>query len=217
MVTLRSIRRAWLLEVLLNNKALITLNLSILLLSRQPSDYSSPLWFCVIRRFINLISIMPSTIAFFMKRSTWNNLELNKGFLESALPFIGFRASKVDTSLFILFVGNDIFYLLVYVDDILLIGSNFTMLHRLIQLLRSEFKFRDLGTAHYFLGIEVQSTSMDLMLQQYKYTLMDTLISTSKAIILRILSYFQGTTTYGLHITRSFSFATWLYEYRLRK
>jgi len=76
-----------------------------------------------------------------------------------------------------------------------------------IDLLRSEFKFRDLGTAHYFLGIEVQSTSMDLMLQQYKYTLMDTPISTSKAIILRILSYFQGTTTYGLHITRSFSFA----------
>ena len=127
--------------------------------------------------------------------------------LSDFILFIGFRASKVDTSLFILFVGDDIFYLLVYVNDILLIGSNFTMLHRLIQLLRSEFKFRDLGTAHYFLGIEVQSTSMDLMLRQYKYTLVDTPISTSKAIILRILCYFHGTTTYGLHITRSFSFA----------
>jgi hypothetical protein len=127
--------------------------------------------------------------------------------LSDFILFIGFRASKVDTSLFILFVGDDIFYLLVYVDDILLIGSNFTMLHRLIQLLRSEFKFHDLGTAHYFLGIEVQSTSMDLMLRQYKYTLVDTPISTSKAIILRILCYFQGTTTYGLYITRSFSFA----------
>jgi hypothetical protein len=43
----------------------------------------------------------------------------------------------------------------VYIDDILLTGSNFAMLHRLIQLLSSEFKLRDLGAIHYFLGIEV--------------------------------------------------------------
>jgi hypothetical protein len=36
-----------------------------------------------------------------------------------------FHASKVDTFLFILSVGTDIFYLLVYADDILLMGSNF--------------------------------------------------------------------------------------------
>ena len=45
---------------------------------------------------------------------------------------IGFHASKVDTSLFILFIGADIFYLLVYVNDILLTGNNSAMLHRLI-------------------------------------------------------------------------------------
>jgi hypothetical protein len=45
---------------------------------------------------------------------------------------IGFHASKVDTLLFIFSIGVDIFYLLVYVDDILLMGSNSTMLHRLI-------------------------------------------------------------------------------------
>jgi hypothetical protein len=64
-------------------------------------------------------------------------------------------------------------------------------------LLSSEFKFRDLGYVHYFLGIEVQSTSMGLMLCHHKYILdiltragmlsckpVDTLISTSKATIL---------------------------------
>jgi hypothetical protein len=45
------------------------------------------------------------------------------------------------------------------------------MLHCLIQLLSSEFKLRDLGDVHYFLGIEVQSTSMGLMLHQHKYIL----------------------------------------------
>ena len=40
--------------------------------------------------------------------------------LSDFLLSIGFRASKVDTSLFILSNGTHIFYLLVYVDDILL-------------------------------------------------------------------------------------------------
>jgi hypothetical protein len=55
--------------------------------------------------------------------------------LSDFLISIGFHAPKVDTSLFILYVGANIFYLLVYVDDILLTGSNSAMLHRLIQLL----------------------------------------------------------------------------------
>jgi len=91
--------------------------------------------------------------------------------LSDFLLSIGFLASKVDTSLFILSDGTNIFYLLVYVDDILLTGSNSPMLHCLIQLLSSEFKLRDLGVVHYFLGIEVQSTGMGLMLRQHKYIL----------------------------------------------
>jgi len=91
--------------------------------------------------------------------------------LSDFLLSIGFRASKVDTSLFILSNGTNIFYLLVYLDDILLTGSNSAMLHHLIQLLSSEFKLRDLGVVHYFLGIEVQSTGMGLMLRQHKYIL----------------------------------------------
>jgi hypothetical protein len=84
--------------------------------------------------------------------------------LSDFLLSLGLHTFKVDTSLFILSIGADIFYLLVYVDDILLTGNNSTMLHYLIQLLSSEFKLRDLGAVHYFLGIEVQSTSMGLML-----------------------------------------------------
>jgi histone deacetylase 1/2 len=91
--------------------------------------------------------------------------------LSDFLLSIGFLTSKVDTSLFILSDGTNIFYLLVYVDDILLTGSNSAMLHHLVQLLSSEFKLRDLGDVHYFLGIEVQSTGMGLMLRQHKYIL----------------------------------------------
>ena len=114
--------------------------------------------------------------------------------LNDFLLSIGFRASKVDTSLFIFRVGTNICYLLVYIDDILFMSSNSLLLQRLIQLLSLEFKLRDLGYVHYFLGIEVQPTGMGLMLQQHKYTLdiltldgmlsckhVDTLIFTSKA------------------------------------
>jgi hypothetical protein len=52
--------------------------------------------------------------------------------LSDFLLSIGFLASKVDISLFILYDGTNIFYLLVYVDDILLTGSNSAMLHRLV-------------------------------------------------------------------------------------
>ena len=56
--------------------------------------------------------------------------------LSEFLISIGFQALKVDTSLFILFFSGAIFYLLVYVDDILLTRSNPTLL----QLLIIEFK-----------------------------------------------------------------------------
>lgn len=72
-----------------------------------------------------------------------------------------------------------------------------TLLFILIQLLSSEFKLCDLGIVQFFLGIEILSIGMGLMLWQYKYTLdiftragmiscklVDTLISTSKFIIL---------------------------------
>jgi len=119
---------------------------------------------------------------------------------------IGFLAFKVDTSLFILSNGTNIFYLLVCVNDILLTGSNSAMLHRLIQLLSFEFKLRDLGAVHYFLGIEVQSTGMGLMLHQHKYILdiltrvgmtsckpFDTLVSPLKITILPDTSFSNPT------------------------
>jgi hypothetical protein len=92
--------------------------------------------------------------------------------LSEFLISIGFQASKVDTSLFIVSFGGAMIYLLVYIDDILLIGNDSAFLQQLITLLSLEFKFRDLGSAHFFLGIEeVKSSSMGLLLSQHKYTL----------------------------------------------
>jgi hypothetical protein len=84
---------------------------------------------------------------------------------------IGFTESKSDASLFILHRNNNIAYLLLYVDDIILTASNTTLLRSIIQSLSGEFAMKDLGTLHHFLGISVTRTAAGLHLSQRQYIL----------------------------------------------
>lgn len=54
---------------------------------------------------------------------------------------------------------------------ILLIGSNSTLLAKLILLLSLKLKLQDLKSIHYFFGIEVKPISMRLILTQHKHAL----------------------------------------------
>jgi Reverse transcriptase (RNA-dependent DNA polymerase) len=60
-------------------------------------------------------------------------------------------------------------YLLVYVDDIVITGSNSILLQHFIQLLDQKFTIKDLGDLYFFLGIEVHQIDKDLLLIQSKY------------------------------------------------
>uniref|UniRef100_A0A803NZS3 Reverse transcriptase Ty1/copia-type domain-containing protein n=1 Tax=Cannabis sativa TaxID=3483 RepID=A0A803NZS3_CANSA len=59
--------------------------------------------------------------------------------------------------------------LLVYVDDILITSPNKSLISSLVQHLNKEFDVKDLGPLHFFLGIEVQRTSVGMHLSQSKY------------------------------------------------
>ena len=59
--------------------------------------------------------------------------------------------------------------LLLYVDDIIITASSSTLLHRLITSLKKEFRMTNLGSLHYFLGIQVQPLHNGLFLSQHKY------------------------------------------------
>lgn len=50
-------------------------------------------------------------------------------------------------------------FILVYVDDIIIIGSSTTETQTLIAPLNADFPLKDLGDLHYFLGIEVNKTT----------------------------------------------------------
>lgn len=59
--------------------------------------------------------------------------------------------------------------MLVYVDDIVIVGSSQRAVAQLIHQLTSSFPIKDLGSLHYFLGIEVAHNSGGITLSQHKY------------------------------------------------
>jgi hypothetical protein len=91
--------------------------------------------------------------------------------LASVLRQHGFVPSTADTSLYILHRPDVSIYLLVYVDDIIVLSSSSPAIDRLVQGLRQEFVVKDLGPLHFFLGIEVARCSQGLTLTQRQYAL----------------------------------------------
>uniref|UniRef100_A0A2N9F808 Uncharacterized protein n=1 Tax=Fagus sylvatica TaxID=28930 RepID=A0A2N9F808_FAGSY len=85
------------------------------------------------------------------------------------LLHLGFTASNADSSLFIYKQGKVIAYLLLYVDDIVLTSNTPSYLDHLIHQLNSVFDLKDLGSLHYFLGLQVTRTSNSLYIKQTKY------------------------------------------------
>jgi histone deacetylase 1/2 len=91
--------------------------------------------------------------------------------LGTALRALGFVPSTADTSLFLLQRSTVTMYLLVYVDDIILVSSLGTAADRLVSALSGDFAIKDLGRLHYFLGLEVSHSASGLTLTQPKYSM----------------------------------------------
>ena len=90
--------------------------------------------------------------------------------LAAALRAHGFIPSTADTSLFLFQRPQVTMYLLVYVDDIILVSSSVAAADRLVLSLGKAFAVKDLGKLHYFLGLEVTHDDAGLSLTQKKYS-----------------------------------------------
>ncbi|GKV50857.1 hypothetical protein SLEP1_g57540 [Rubroshorea leprosula] len=77
--------------------------------------------------------------------------------------------STADPSLFTYHNHQGTLLLLIYVDDMILTGSNLTLVEWCISELARELAITDLGHLHYFLGIEVHTNKSGLSLCQSKY------------------------------------------------
>jgi hypothetical protein len=89
--------------------------------------------------------------------------------LRSFLIDNGFTDLVNDMSLFILKHHGHLLYLLVYVDDIIIIGDDEHAVDLLVQNLAKRFSLKDLGSLTYFLGVEIQSHLHGLVLSQHRY------------------------------------------------
>jgi hypothetical protein len=67
----------------------------------------------------------------------------------------GFVPSNADMSLFILQRSDLTIYLLIYVDDIIMLSSSFSAIDRLVQGLQQEFVIKYLGPLHFFWALRL--------------------------------------------------------------
>jgi hypothetical protein len=87
------------------------------------------------------------------------------------ITFLVFVDDKCDTSLFVFRHVTDTVYLLLYVDDIVLIVSSAALLQQTIFALKWEFSMKNLGSLHHFLGVSVQYQADGLFLTQCQFAL----------------------------------------------
>ena len=101
------------------------------------------------------------------------------GKFSEVIQEFGMNKSKVDHSVFYRQSANGNILLVVYVDDIVITGSDCAGISSLKLFMHSKFHTKDLGELKYFLGVEVSRSKRGIFLSQRKYVL-DLLAETGK-------------------------------------
>ncbi|XP_017192354.1 uncharacterized mitochondrial protein AtMg00810-like [Malus domestica] len=89
--------------------------------------------------------------------------------LSLVLEKASFLRSNADSFLFVRTGTRRRLMVLIYVDDLIIIGNSATEIAALKQSLHETFTIKDLGRLKYFLGIEMATFSKGLFLNQRKY------------------------------------------------
>ncbi|XP_057543379.1 uncharacterized mitochondrial protein AtMg00810-like [Amaranthus tricolor] len=120
--------------------------------------------------------------------------------LAHELAHQGFFQSKNDHSLFIRKKASMAIIAAVYVDDIVLTGTDQLGIHNLKNHLHQVFGIKDLGLLHYFLGFEVGYTTEGISLTQQKFTkeiLTEANITTAKRVVTPLPLHLKLSATEG--------------------
>ncbi|KAJ0440582.1 putative RNA-directed DNA polymerase [Helianthus annuus] len=94
-----------------------------------------------------------------------------------AMKKYGYKQSNADHTLFFKRRGELVTCLIIYVDDMIITGSDKEEIAQLRENLFKEFEMKDLGGLKYFLGIEVLRSQGRIFISQKKYIL-DLLVET---------------------------------------
>ena len=74
--------------------------------------------------------------------------------IDSYFTGLGFAKSEVDPNLYQIVVEGKLLIIVLYVDDLILTGDE-QLIHSCKAGLAKEFKMKDLGLLHYFIGLEI--------------------------------------------------------------
>jgi histone deacetylase 1/2 len=96
---------------------------------------------------------------------------LEHGILGSMQNFkiLGFSLPRLTPLYFSITSLVLLFFVLIYVDDIIVTSSSDHAIAALLKDLNAHFAIKDLGALHFFLGIEVHRSAHSLLLTQAKY------------------------------------------------
>ena len=89
--------------------------------------------------------------------------------MDSFLLESGFSRCHSDNTVYTKKVGNSLIILVLYVDDLILTGSDPNLINHVKSSLKKKFEMTDLGHLHYFLGLQVLQSQEGIFLSQSKY------------------------------------------------
>ncbi len=91
--------------------------------------------------------------------------------LNAFLKSIEFMKSEADPSVYVARVGDVKFFIVVYVDDLILVCNDQNKLLQIKEKLSQKFEMKNLGELHFFLGMEVERNHDERLLRinQIKY------------------------------------------------
>eukprot|EP00253_Pinus_taeda_P021198 PITA_21198 len=80
-----------------------------------------------------------------------------------------FKRCKSDSNVYMLRTHDSLLVLVLYVDDLLIIGSSASAIATVKRALHDRFLMTDMGPLHFFLGLEISQDATGIKLSQAKY------------------------------------------------
>ncbi|KAK4395846.1 Retrovirus-related Pol polyprotein from transposon TNT 1-94 [Sesamum angolense] len=131
----------------------------------------------------------------------------------------GFKINECDKCVYVKSTQHSFIIVCLYVDDMLIMGSNRDIILTTKKMLTKHFDMKDMGLVDVILGIKISKTSDGLALSQSHYV--ETTFLRNKDHwkgLIRVLRYLKYTSNYGLRATRypavleGYSDANWISE-----
>ena len=82
---------------------------------------------------------------------------------------MGFKQCVLDNCLFVKHIGSEMYLISLYVDDILIAGTDLQEVKRIKQQFTEHFEMKDMGELNYYLGMKITRTSDFIKLDQAGY------------------------------------------------